>query len=298
MLGSDINESENKEKLLEKLDEIKASLDEKHQQLHRLDHDRQRLKQYKQSLDDISYEIFEMSFAHITEALRNNDADLQLLEENRLKGRLLDFLNAFETDDSLSSGNADQQDNYAAFRVLLDNLRTEASLSTFVSAASDSCFFNDSLQIDSLQSVLCGGIMNSVKDALKDAMSREDKKIRELQFDLEEEINFLKGIKRKIQDKIKDEANIDLWSILMGLPLFCFTIVFLFIGPGWIQSRYGNGVINPLLEKSQSILLDLSTVLLLTMSVLILGLSGNINGDVLGTLIGGISGYVLNKAKV
>jgi hypothetical protein len=44
-------------------------------------------------------------------------------------------------------------------------------------------------------------------------------------------------------------------------------------------------------------LVEISTVLLLTMSILILGLSEKIKSDVLGTLIGGISGYVLNRMR-
>lgn len=298
LLGSDINESENKEKLLEKLDEIKASIDEKYQQLHRLGHSRERLRQYKENLEELSFDILELSFMQIGEAVRKGDTDRQLLEESRLKGRLLHFFNRFEMDDSLSfPENKPSQDLYANFRSLSDRLKTQEALAAFLSTESEGCFFKDSLQVDSMKSLLSGGVMNSAQDALRDAIHKEHDEIQKQQSGLEQEIGFLKNIKRKIQDRIKDEANVDLVSIFMGLPLFCLTIVILFLGPGWIQSRYGKEALNPLLETSQSILLDLSTVLLLTMSVLILGLSGNINGDVLGTLIGGISGYVLNKVK-
>jgi hypothetical protein len=50
-------------------------------------------------------------------------------------------------------------------------------------------------------------------------------------------------------------------------------------------------------NHSRQTLVEICTVLLLTMSILILGLSDKINSDVLGTLIGGISGYVLNKVR-
>lgn len=298
LLSSDLNESENKEKLLEKLDEIRMSIDEKYQQLHRLGHSRERLRQYRENLEEINFDILELSFIQIGEAMRKGDTDRQLLEESRLKGRLLHFFNRLDIEDSLSfPENKPSRDLYATFRNLSESLKTHEAVSAFLNRESEGCFFKDSLQMDSMKTILSGGVMNSAQDALRDAMQKESYEIQQQQSELEQEIGFLKNIKRKIQDRIKDEANVDLVSIFMGLPLFCLTIVLLFLGPGWIQSKYGNSLQNPLLEKSQSILLDLSTVLLLTMSVLILGLSGNINSDVLGTLIGGISGYVLNKVK-
>jgi hypothetical protein len=45
------------------------------------------------------------------------------------------------------------------------------------------------------------------------------------------------------------------------------------------------------------LLLELMTVFLLTSAILLLGASNKINAEVLGTLIGGISGYVLGKGK-
>lgn len=291
ILNADINDSENKQRLIEKLDEVKAGLDEKYEELHRLEQGKQRLVRYANALEEISDKTLERSFTEIGEALQDKHADVQLLEESRLRGRLLNFFSQFENADSLSS------DEYQQFFNALNNLKAEEGLSSFLGHEGGDGFFSDSLNLQALRTVLCGGLMNTVQLSLKAAMVKESVSIEDKGLDLKREINSLKNLKRKIQDKIEGEANIDLFSILMGLPLFCFTIVFLFIGPGWIQSKYGNGIPNPLLEKSQAILLDLSTVLLLTMSVLILGLSGNISSDVLGTLIGGISGYVLNKAK-
>jgi hypothetical protein len=48
---------------------------------------------------------------------------------------------------------------------------------------------------------------------------------------------------------------------------------------------------------ASGILVEIITVLLLTMSILILGLANRIEGPVLGTLLGGISGYVLNRFR-
>jgi|GEM_PF-3977280 len=298
LLRTDLNESGNKERLHEKLEEVNAGIEEKYRQLHLLGHRKERLRQCKENLEELSFDILEQSVVQIGEAMRKGDTGWQLLEENRLKGRLLRFFKCLERDHGREfPGNEPSPDVYAAFRSLAESLESREVLSAFLSREAEGYFFRDSLQMDSLESILGSGTMHSAQEALRDAIRKEHLHIQQQQSDLEQEIGFLKSIKRKIQDRIEDEAHIDLVSIFMGLPLFCLTIILLFLGPGWIQARYGNGALNPLLEASQSILPNLGTVLLLTMSVLILGLAGNIRGDVLGTLIGGISGYVLNKAK-
>ncbi len=98
-------------------------------------------------------------------------------------------------------------------------------------------------------------------------------------------------------DKPNTEIN-DL-AIRLGLPLFCVTVVLLICFPIFIQTR---SRIEGLAAQLQSIfgsgiLVEINTVLLLTMTILILGLADKLPGEVLGTLIGGISGYVLNRFR-
>ena len=95
---------------------------------------------------------------------------------------------------------------------------------------------------------------------------------------------------------MNEKRDINSLAIKVGLPAFCITILLLFLGPAWIRRKSTNPD-GDTTGNGQSVLLEISTVLLLTMSILILGLSGKINGDVLGTLIGGISGYVLNRMR-
>lgn len=80
-------------------------------------------------------------------------------------------------------------------------------------------------------------------------------------------------------------------SILIGLPAFCVTILLLFLVPYYLEKKSTTNNHN----NNKQYLLDVATVLLLTLTILILGLAKMITGEVLGTLLGGISGYVLNR---
>ena len=84
-------------------------------------------------------------------------------------------------------------------------------------------------------------------------------------------------------------------AIKLGLPLFCATVCLLFCIP--IVARRLNRDDSADSLFSSGILVEINTVLLLTMTILILGLAGKIQGEVLGTLLGGISGYVLNRMR-
>lgn len=295
-----INESENKQKLLEELDQVKLRLDEKEYQHSCLEKSRKHLRHYKEEIDNVRYDIIQRSLKTIARYYLKRDKDMVSLEENRLKSRLRRFIRFYESNDTLLYGYAGidtRRDFYKLFESMLSDLRSTEPFPVFLSYPSDVLFIKSLSTFDSLHRVLNRTRMNELLSSLEEANARENDYILASEFRIEREINHLKYTKRMIMDKLSEDVDIDFFSILLGLPLFCVTVLVLFVGPGFIQSKYGNGTTNPLLEKSQNILLDLSTVLLLTMSVLILGLSGNINSDVLGTLIGGISGYVLNKAK-
>ncbi|MBD0403652.1 hypothetical protein [Flammeovirga sp. EKP202] len=81
-------------------------------------------------------------------------------------------------------------------------------------------------------------------------------------------------------------------AIWLGLPAFCITILILFLFPYYLERKTETTDPN---ANNKQYLLDVATVLLLTMTILILGLAKMITGEVLGTLLGGISGYVLNR---
>ncbi len=84
-------------------------------------------------------------------------------------------------------------------------------------------------------------------------------------------------------------------SIQLGLPAFCVTILLLFIIPYFLDRKSTPNDSNNSNSNNKQYLLDVATVLLLTLTILILGLAKMMTGEVLGTLLGGISGYVLNR---
>jgi len=104
--------------------------------------------------------------------------------------------------------------------------------------------------------------------------------------------------------KAKEEQNksINQEAIKWGLPFFCITVIVLFYGayfyrrlsllkPTSSETTTGGD------EQMSKVLLEVITVLLITMTVLILGLSGVLKENVLGTLLGAIAGYILNRTK-
>lgn len=119
-----------------------------------------------------------------------------------------------------------------------------------------------------------------------------DEDLKDTKIQIAKDIEYIKLLDQKINE---EETEIDGLAIKIGLPLFCITILLLFLGPKIISLFDKTDLEVPKENSPQSVLLEISTVLLLTMSILILGLSDKIDSDVLGTLIGGISGYVLNR---
>lgn len=134
--------------------------------------------------------------------------------------------------------------------------------------------------------------MQELVNACETEKREVEAKIKELELERKE----LSNKRAKILSKMNEKRDINSLAIKVGLPAFCITILLLFLGPAWIRRKSPNNE-NESGSAGNSVLLEISTVLLLTMSILILGLSGKINGDVLGTLIGGISGYVLNRMR-
>lgn len=125
---------------------------------------------------------------------------------------------------------------------------------------------------------------------LKDATSRRDQ--------AKQAANDAKTRLDEVTKKLgKTKLEINQLAIELGLPLFCGTVLLMLIVPIVFQAR-GIGTSSQVdAIFASGILVEIITVLLLTMSILILGLSGKIEGPVLGTLLGGISGYVLNRFR-
>ena len=124
--------------------------------------------------------------------------------------------------------------------------------------------------------------------------AQQDKEVVDGQF------IALQHEKADIEAKLgKTKLEINELAIWLGLPLFCVTVLLMLCVPIIVQSRKTNEASSEQIKAifGSGILVEIITVLLLTMSILILGLAGKLTPEVLGTLIGGISGYVLNRFR-
>jgi hypothetical protein len=122
--------------------------------------------------------------------------------------------------------------------------------------------------------------------------------------DLDEGIKKLNaqriGLLNNLEKKNESNESIFRW----GFPVFILFILSLYLVPLFLfkgrkphenanqdsdlliySSIYGTGLVT-----------EIITVFLLTSTILLLGLTDKIKGEILGTLIGGISGYVLGRA--
>lgn len=122
---------------------------------------------------------------------------------------------------------------------------------------------------------------------------------------IEERKLFINKAYNKIEElnKVSEEKDISINqnAISIGLPWFCITVIILFGFTFFykkIFSTINTQSTNTDDENSMAkVLLEVITVLLITLTVLILGLARIITENVLGTLLGGIAGYILNRNK-
>jgi hypothetical protein len=157
---------------------------------------------------------------------------------------------------------------------------------------------NTDEDLKNLKDALTPAVFDSEKKKIGDAIDSEKKRVENARSDVKKQISDLRKQRGEIRSKLEEDTQINFLAIKLGLPLFCGTILLLFLGPSILKLIRKSVSDQPASPESKSTLLEISTVLLLTMSILILGLAQRLTGEVLGTLIGGISGYVLNRMNV
>ncbi len=94
-----------------------------------------------------------------------------------------------------------------------------------------------------------------------------------------------------LRDNLRASTSLDV-LVTWGLPATTGVVLLLF---AWVRT-FREGIQKEIV--STRLLLDMVTVLLLITTILILGLSGKMDQEVLGTLIGGITGYTLGRAAL
>jgi hypothetical protein len=99
------------------------------------------------------------------------------------------------------------------------------------------------------------------------------------------------GVSRAIGQREDDQARLDGRIVSIGIPAVALALIALFLAPLLYRSEDTRKSI-----VTSGLLVELMTVFLLTTAVIILGVDGRIQAEVIGTLLGGVSGYVLGRA--
>jgi len=158
------------------------------------------------------------------------------------------------------------------------------------------------------------GISNIKNAFLADNMNNRAKELQTLvnnfrtQIDTklktyDEEIKKLNNEKFGLQDQVDQKSNTSETIFKWGFPVFILFILALYIVPllffktrkQTMEQEKGADVELYNAIYSSGLVTEIITVFLLTSTILLLGLTDKIEGQILGTLIGGISGYVLGK---
>lgn len=134
-------------------------------------------------------------------------------------------------------------------------------------------------------------LKNSI-ESMKLSFSNAGSRIENTKQLISKKIEEIDGKLSGLYNHKSQSTDLHRISIIIGLPAFCLTILLLFLIPYYLERKSTTD--NPAANNKQY-LLDIATVLLLTLTILILGLAKMITSEVLGTLLGGISAYVLNR---
>jgi hypothetical protein len=133
----------------------------------------------------------------------------------------------------------------------------------------------------------------SILDPIQAAMAVEVARQEARLSSLRAKVSAMREQQKQLQDAIEEsQSQIDKKIIQWGLPAFGL----LLLGILAIPKLYKNEELQAKIFSS-GIVLDMFTVFLLTISILLLGLGRKLSENVLGTLLGGIAGYVLGRSN-
>lgn len=119
--------------------------------------------------------------------------------------------------------------------------------------------------------------------------------------DKNQELADLRKKKIELEIEKRNESEYDKTIFQWGFPVFIFFILLLYLLPLWFLHKRHNSDTSSILNLYKSIyssglLTEIVTVFLLTSTILLLGITNKLNAEILGTLIGAISGYVLGRS--
>lgn len=125
-------------------------------------------------------------------------------------------------------------------------------------------------------------------EPLRESISR---KMTDLKRTIEQKRQSIQPLGEIIGKRREGKTQVDMTLITWALPVFGLCMIGLLLIPLLYKDTFSQRSI-----LGSGLLLDLITVFLLTGTILILGLGEKIQSEALGTLLGGISGYVLGRS--
>lgn len=300
--------------LNEQYDEAKQNVQQMEAKIRGLNRDLQYLLNYKNSIDNFQPADIEATLNELGRAISEDKYNDRIMQE----AQFVDYISSINLfyypiqhdneEESYISANFFGQINNIVRKLQNDPLIKQISNYRYSSNFNNNPNVKistppvvvDTAGLQHLKSNYSTERLNDIKAKLLSIVNPQIDEVKKEIASVQNELKKATARKKTIINKLnEEETQINDLAIKLGLPLFCATILLLFIVPVIINyfkrnpsADAGNSAAQ---IGSQNVLLEISTVLLLTMSILILGLSGKIQSDVLGTLIGGISGYVLNR---
>lgn len=120
---------------------------------------------------------------------------------------------------------------------------------------------------------------------------------------IDEDLKKLNSEKYSLLDKLENKIDTTETIFKWGFPVFIVFILILYLIPLLLfknrspveKEKDGELVIYSSIYGT-GLIVEIITIFLLTSTILLLGLTDKISSEILGTLIGGISGYVLGKS--
>jgi hypothetical protein len=158
----------------------------------------------------------------------------------------------------------------------LDVRMPRVYLTEFEGALSDSAF-------QAYKAELLGAFNTRASDVRILTKTDRDESVR-LQEDAAE-------VSRAIGQREDDQAKLDSRIVMIAVPAVALALIALFLAPLFYRSEDMRRSI-----ITSGMLVEMVTVFLLTSAVILLGIAGRIQAEVIGTILGGVSGYVLGRA--
>lgn len=141
-------------------------------------------------------------------------------------------------------------------------------------------------------SILDNNYFPTIQQAILNTISAESSRLEARFTQLQSKLKAMQQRQSQLQDSIEEgQSQIDKKIIQWGLPAFGLVLLAIFAIPKLYRDKELQAEI-----FSSGIVLDMFTVFLLTITILLLGLGRKLTENVLGTLLGGIAGYVLGRS--